>query len=336
MKCQFLIFLGFFCFPLSAPAHHSVNGIFDAGNVIELEGQVVEVAWQNPHVRFTVTVSQEGGRDELWNVEITSLSTLRRRKLTADFLAPGDRVRVAGNPAKSGSSEIYVRNILLPSGEEVLLDNSGTPRWTNETLGTSQIAREGDPSDPGRGIFRVWSTSIGSGSIWRESYPLTSAARISVAAFDPVTDSPTLNCRPKGMPTIMEQPYPMEFRRQDERIIVHMEEYNTIRTIEMSAETDTEKPPAHRLGHSVGYWEDRTLVVKTTGINWPYFDRDGIPLSKAAEITEHFTVSRDGSRLDYRMTLTDPATFTEPVVLEKYWVWFPEVVVEPYECIADA
>ena len=65
---QPLIFLGLACLPLSAPAHHSVNGIFDAGNVIELEGKVVEVAWQNPHVRFTVTVGQEGGQDKLWNV----------------------------------------------------------------------------------------------------------------------------------------------------------------------------------------------------------------------------------------------------------------------------
>ncbi len=35
------------------------------------------------------------------------------------------------------------------------------------------------------------------------------------------------------------------------------------------------------------------------------------------------------------MTLTDPYAFTEPVVLDKFWLWFPEVVVEYYDCIPD-
>jgi hypothetical protein len=33
-----------------------------------------------------------------------------------------------------------------------------------------------------------------------------------------------------------------------------------------------------------------------------------------------------------RIVTTDPATFTEPVPLEKYWLWHPEVTVEPYRC----
>ena len=53
----------------------------------------------------------------------------------------------------------------------------------------------------------------------------------------------------------------------------------------------------------------------------------------AVEIDERFTPTEDGSRLDYAMTVTDPSTFTEPVRLEKYWLWFPQVTVEPYECL---
>jgi len=32
------------------------------------------------------------------------------------------------------------------------------------------------------------------------------------------------------------------------------------------------------------------------------------------------------------MNVTDPENFTEPVTLEKYWVWYPEVTIEPYDC----
>ena len=47
---------------------------------------------------------------------------------------------------------------------------------------------------------------------------------------------------------------------------------------------------------------------------------------------ERFTLSEDGSRLDYSLTVTDPANFTEPVTLTKFWVWYPEMTVEPFQC----
>ena len=112
-----------------------------------------------------------------------------------------------------------------------------------------------------------------------------------------------------------------------------MEEYDTVRTIYMSAQPET--PDIPRLGRSTGHWEGPTLVVATTDISWTHFDRDGIPLHPGAETLERFTLSSDGSRLDYQITVTDPGSFTEPVTLDKHWLWYPEVVVEPFECVAD-
>jgi hypothetical protein len=57
-----------------------------------------------------------------------------------------------------------------------------------------------------------------------------------------------------------------------------------------------------------------------------------IPLSDELELLERFTPSTDGSRLDYKMTVTDPAAFLEPVELEFYWIYISGVTVEPYEC----
>ena len=86
-----------------------------------------------------------------------------------------------------------------------------------------------------------------------------------------------------------------------------------------------------QLLHSVGRWEGGTLVVETTNVG----ERDfplGIPLSEDLEIIEHFTPSEDGSRLDYRMRVTDPTAFLEPVELELYWIYAPDATVQPYEC----
>jgi hypothetical protein len=49
-------------------------------------------------------------------------------------------------------------------------------------------------------------------------------------------------------------------------------------------------------------------------------------------MTERFSVSDDGSQLEYELTVVDPATFTEPVVLDKQWIWRPGEQVRPYDC----
>jgi hypothetical protein len=93
-----------------------------------------------------------------------------------------------------------------------------------------------------------------------------------------------------------------------------------------------EVPQPSPLGFSVGRFDRDALVVTTTRINWPFFSQLGIRQSPAVEIVERFTPVDAGSRLDYEMTVTDPATFTRPVVLRQHWLWLPNVTLLPYEC----
>jgi hypothetical protein len=135
------------------------------------------------------------------------------------------------------------------------------------------------------------------------------------------------------MPTIMEAPYPIEFVRQDNGdILLELEEYDLRRPIYMNAGAARELPAPSPLGFSTGRFDGASLVVTTRRISWPFFSQLGIRQSPAVEIVERFTPSDDGSRLDYEMTVTDPATFTQPVVLRQYWLWLPTVTLLPYEC----
>jgi hypothetical protein len=36
--------------------------------------------------------------------------------------------------------------------------------------------------------------------------------------------------------------------------------------------------------------------------------------------------------LDYSVEATDPAVFTETVLMEKRWIWIPGEEVKPYDC----
>jgi len=161
--------------------------------------------------------------------------------------------------------------------------------------------------------------------------PLTAAARAAQASFDPIKDEPTLNCAPKGMPFIMEQPYPMQLVREGDYILLKMEEYDTVRAINMA--TPVDNPVARSLlGRSRGRFEGESLVVTTTDLGYPWLNGTGVPLGPNASIEERFTLNADGSRLDYTMTVTDAATFTQPVTFRKAWEWRPGEQVRAYEC----
>lgn len=106
------------------------------------------------------------------------------------------------------------------------------------------------------------------------------------------------------------------------------------RLIHMNADPDSGPNPDARtlLGHSTGHWEGDTLVVATTKMEASVLDLLGTPFSSAIHLVERFTPSADGNRLDYRLTITDAETFTEPFEVERFWIWRPEIAVSPYDC----
>jgi hypothetical protein len=327
--------------PGVATAHHSFFGRFDTQTLVELEGEVTEVLWRNPHAYLGVRAD---GVD--WEIETSSLTVLKRMGIDAGTIRLGDRIRVAANPPLGDKKEMYARHVLLPDGRELLMNVGLTPRWTRSGVAVGDdsllMAREGDGSRPDLGLFRVWSHTRTIARLFPEvtdptvdinAYPLTPAARARLAEFDRATDNPTANCVPKGMPTIMEAPYPIEFARQPSGDIqLKLEEYDLERVIYMNPAVTRERTEPTPLGDSTGRWDGATLVVTTTRISWPFFSQLGIRQSPAVEIVERFTPSADGSRLDYEMTVTDPETFTRPVVLKQHWLWLPSVKLLPYEC----
>jgi hypothetical protein len=340
---RYLVLLLAAQWPLAAAAHHSFLSRFDRTSLAEIEGEITELLWRNPHTYLTVRTEASSGETVDWKIETSSLSLMRRLGIVGT-MQTGDRIRVAGYPPRGETREMYARHVLLASGKELLLDVGLEPRWTERAAGQESLLsiREGDPSRPDLGLFRTWSFIRTGPRLFPEavdptfdvqSYPMTDAARAALAAFDIERDRPTGNCAPKGMPTVMEQPYPIEFAElQNGDILLRIEEYDLERTIYMDAAAAPASPAPSLLGRSLGRWDGPTLVVTTTRMSWPYFSQVGIPQSAAAELVERFTPSADGSRLDYELTVTDPETFTEPVTVRTYWIWVPGIELLPFNC----
>ena len=321
-----------------AVGHHS-NVEHDTSIVQELVGQITEISWRNPHVRMTLSVSDENDATQTWELEAQDVNSLGRRGLHEELVPVGAWVKVAGHPSRSRNS-LYVTNLLLPNGTEIKTRGNSRPRWSSEHIGFDNDPFLTEPpiraTDSATGIFRVWLRDRP--SRFPDDLPLTPEARQASSDWT-VADDLSIQCIAGGMPAVMIRlsgPHPMDFVERDGDILIRLESFDVVRTIHMNPDEDAVSQPYSRLGYSVGRWEGRTLVVRTTAIDWPYFeDRGRVPLSEAAEVTERFTLSDDETKLTYDLEVTDPGTFTEPVSLRLELSWRPDLVVEPYECTLE-
>ena len=325
IRSYMILFVLFACGP--ALAHHAATGRYEPDGFGEIQGEITDIFWRNPHVRFLISRTGDDGEDEEWEVEFGSVNTVERIGVSRDMVSVGDRVSVYGRMGRDGLTAMFARSIVMPNGEEVPLQ-AGVEQRYGLTESAFSEARNADATLRAD-IFRVWlpleRPNTGAGNT---VYPLTEAGQAALAAWNPEND-PALQCIPPGLPTAMDNPYPIEFVDRGDVIDFRLEEWDGLRTIYMEGEGDPVQP---RMGRSVGRWEGRTLVVATTDMDWRYVDDLGTPQSEDAVIEERFTLSEDGVRLDWTARITDPVNFTEPVVMEGAWTWVPGHEIKPFNC----
>ena len=321
--------------PQSASSHHSMSE-FDRAIFTEVEGTISRISWKNPHILLEVKGADTSGTQMTWTFEGGAVSAVSRRGVQGEQLKIGDRVRLAGNPSTRRDHYIQVHHILTEAGAELLVGNIRTPRWTSNQTNQFASSTSNTPTkNIGDSLFRVWSQGIGA---WffggpRAGYQLNNTATAKVAQWDDIADNPLSQCIGPGMPAVMGNPYPMEFVQVGRDIEIRLEEFDAVRKIHMG--TNTARPAQIALspmGYSVGRWEGKTLVVDTSRISWPYFDRAGAPQTSNVTINERFTVIQDGNRLEYVLTVNEPATLVKPFIWNAYFVWKPSEMINRYDC----
>jgi hypothetical protein len=331
-------FLGLAVLAGIAHAHHSSVAIFDTNQTIEVTGTVTSVSWRNPHGQIVLEVEGESGNSVEWEAEMAGVSVMRNRGYGQDFIAVGDVITIAGLPARRPVQEMLAKNILLPSGYEFDF-GSGRPYFPAGKNGNligriTEDANVEQATVSAEGLFRVWSTIMddpASFPMFKGGYPLTEAAKAFLAQWDPL-DNDLLHCGTKYMPLIMITPFPIDFIRDGDNILMRIEEFDARRLIHMA--DDAVAPDEHtQFGFSRGHWEGDTLVVETDHIAAGYFSMDGVPQSDRISVVERFIPSENYNRLDYRITITDPVYLAESFDLTRYFVWLPANSVHPYECL---
>ena len=111
-----------------AGAHHSRVEFVD--EVRELEGELLEIVWLNPHPALFVEVRSEDGTPETWRVEAhTGVRVYNRMGVTPDLFTVGDTIRVAGRVSTRRDKHLLGLNVLLPNDTVVRLSRDDPPYW---------------------------------------------------------------------------------------------------------------------------------------------------------------------------------------------------------------
>jgi Family of unknown function (DUF6152) len=307
------------CSAVSVEAHHSVAAEFDTSKQGELAGEITQVWFTNPHIRYQLSVTNPDGSTEDWELQAGNVTNLRRQNWFEDTLKVGDRITVAGDFGRDGAKKLRIREITTADGTVI------PPRRNPGQFDRNKIDANpdtyygygGEPNDYPVDITGAWRNDykwhVTVDDLDPKPTPFTAEARRLFESTEPWQDY-SLRCLAPGLPRIFGAPYNMDIVDVGSHYLMVYVEHNTPRRVWMDGREAPPNTPATSMGFSVGHWEGKTLVIETTHLSPGWLDGSGLPMSGAGtRIVERYEPSDDGLSMERTMTIFDPY-YTEPLV----------------------
>jgi hypothetical protein len=83
-----------------ARAHHSFAATYDSSREQQIEGEVAQFLFRNPHSMVQVLAPDETGTIRRWAIEWAGVNVLTGEGISRETLRIGDTVIVNGNPGR--------------------------------------------------------------------------------------------------------------------------------------------------------------------------------------------------------------------------------------------
>jgi hypothetical protein len=315
------------CITVPAVAHHNWTAIYDVDSDIEIEATIKDVIWRNPHVRVSFIVDEGTPNEKIYTTESNSVASLTRMGVTKNLLSTGTPVRVAGYKSRNSDSEIFMNHLLLPDSQEIVFLRTAEPRWPEaERIGDTKKLQGGviekDFSKLPTSIFNVWTTTYGnpgSHHALGKNRPEWTAKGLKAIELAQAKEENS-SCAPKSTTLVMDSPYPWQLIDKGETIIIHAEEYDSIRTVYMDT-PHNDPGNAGILGYSTGKMVGDSLSVTTT------YGPDS-----TEQLHETFSLSSDHQKLMYTQVIIDPLMRVQPTVNQMWRQYQPGATVQAYDC----
>jgi hypothetical protein len=336
-------------FATQASAHHGF-GNFALNEDIELTGTITRLDFVNPHSWVHFNVTNADGTVTEKRCELRSATTLRRSGWTPEMFPVGMKITIQGSPDRSEKDACYTSTITfgdgsqldrygqrieatveltraarMPGGEpnlagdwaqeqRIMTDPKGrdgtlVPLSQANDFGVGGVP-EGQAEIPGaRGTAAAEAPRPAAGlPLQNGVVPLTDAGRAAMQALSEV---------PRAVRSCMQGSIISDWSGEPVNRITQSAETITLqygflgleRTVHMNAEHPATPAPS-RAGHSVGHWENDTLVVDTVGFLAGTL-RGTTPHSEQLHVVERFTLDPATMLLKREYTAEDPLFFTQ-------------------------
>jgi hypothetical protein len=143
-------------------------------------------------------------------------------------------------------------------------------------------------------------------------------------------DDPSLKCLPGSPPIPGASSFMTKFVAKPDLLVILLEDVPGFRQVYLDGRDHPDYVEPSWTGHSVGRWEEDTLVIDTVGYN----DRGWAniyPRTEELRMVERYT-RPDFGHLKLELTYEDPGVFEEPWTLHMTWDLAPQEDVMGYVC----
>jgi hypothetical protein len=167
-------------------------------------------------------------------------------------------------------------------------------------------------------------------------WALTPSAERQRDAYDGVS-TPQVDCVPVSAPTVMLQPVHTEIIVSGDRVLIRRDWMDVERAVYMDGRGHPENGERTVQGHTIGRWDDETLVMDTALFKEHILGTNAkIPSGLRKHLVERLFLSADRKSLNYEFTLDDPDYLLEPVTGNASWDFRPDLKPSGLPCNLEA
>jgi uncharacterized protein DUF6152 len=291
--------------PVTGLAHHSHSTI-NKDDVRIYSGIVTKFGWTMPHVYLKIDGPDDEGNIVQYSVEMNHPPAMVRLGWARNTWQAGDRITWEGAHDKDPKRHFTALNWAEKGDGTRVGDTVGGEKPPVPSADFTGLWKRDDP-----GGFKPHYTPP-------EGWPLSALGQELVNNFDE-NQNPMVTCGNPGPPKSMIIPYPVQFSRPDDNTLVMERELMAdLRIVHFDRNHPVGEPS--KMGHSVGWFEDDTLVVETKNFiadKWGI--HTGINSSAQKHLLERFSLANGGLFLLAEITVTDPVYLAEPVTFSHRW-----------------
>ena len=317
--------LVFFSVAVPSFAHHSYIHI-DRTTVIAFEATVLDFQWRNPHVYLRIGV-QENGESVEWEIETGSTPILIHSGWSKDSLKLGDVINIRVHPEHDTDRRYALLESLTTTAGIVLRQGIKQSQSSDTTADISGVWKSRlEPNVPFEVVSAFYAEFV--------THPLTDAGQASIDSYDHDRDNPTAVCSGYGLLAGLTSPhYLNEIEILDDRVIIRDEWFDAERIIYTDGREHPDDGERTRLGHSIGHWDNDTLVVDTR-LFAEHVSPYGIGLASGTEkhVIERYTLNDDGRNLRVEVLLEDPEYLADSFSGTLNWDYTPDFGFYRYDC----